>query len=119
MRISSLRILLLALALVVQTVAGGVSIAQAETGATTQIAAHHCENMSAPDDGAPDDHARPRGMCQHCLLCAVPHVGIESRAAFVFATRSVATIGFSTPAATTVQVRLSTARSARGPPFAL
>lgn len=118
MRVSSFRILLLALTLVVQTVAGGLSVAQATSSVDSQTVAHHCENMSAPDDGAPADHGSQHGMCQHCLLCAVPHVGVASRAAFVFATRSVATIGFSTPVATTVRARLSTARSARGPPSA-
>lgn len=117
MKFSSLRILLFALALVAQTVAGGMSLAQATASVDSPTISHHCEDMSALDDGAPADHVAQHGICEHCLLCAGPfNVAVDLRNDFLFVRRSVSTIGFSATPAGPLVLRVATARGARGPP---
>lgn len=72
MRPSSLRALLLALAMVLQTIAGGASVARAASMSSQVSASAHCERMRAPGDVTPARSDDRRHMCQACLLCAAP-----------------------------------------------
>lgn len=71
MRPSSLRALLLALAMVLQTVAGGWGVARA-TELSGQALSAHCENAASGAGTADRDRAGHRHSCQSCCLCAAP-----------------------------------------------
>lgn len=74
MRPSSLRALLLALAMVLQAIAGGPSVARAASASSQVSASAHCERLRAPGDAAPAKSDDRRHMCQSCLLCAGPPI---------------------------------------------
>jgi hypothetical protein len=71
---SSLRALLLALAMVLQTIAGGAGVARAAPGETGAGFLAHCDSPQQTDEaagGRPGDHRH----CESCCLCAAGSAG--------------------------------------------
>lgn len=125
MRPSTLRALLLVLAMAFQTVAAGWSVARAAPGnarpPTSAEVSAHCAHMLAlagvKRQGAPASESGDHGMCQSCLLCdgpptvslpAVSHVAAAARVCASVRQRPVETRPDFAP--------LAFARRARGPP---
>lgn len=119
MRLTTFRALLLVLAMVTQTVAGGAGLARAAAvspGATLGV---QCDHLRADDSSAPDDSARHRHNCQSCLLCGEPPPAWVSLAAGDVVDLSAyalidAPMGGKQPS---LRERPSRAHSARAPPF--
>ncbi|MCC3247063.1 hypothetical protein LG047_17350 [Methylocystis sp. WRRC1] len=123
MRPSALRALLLALAMVFQTIAGGVSVAHAATGASPQAVSGHCDFMRGPHHGEPagkaGSHDGRHIMCLSCLLCAgPPTVSIDQRTDIVLERRSCAVIGFTSSEILRLVSRAAQTSRARAPPAA-
>lgn len=117
MRPSSFRALLLALAMVFQTIAGGMGVARASAGVVGPIISAHCEQMRVADNAAPADKTGHRHDCQSCLLCAGPpsvaiDVFVDSHAIL----RRCALTDFDAPAVTAPASRALRAQQARAPP---
>lgn len=72
MRLTTFRALLLALAMVVQTVAGGVGLARATSPSATETLSAPCHYWRAGEQPAPNDRLGHRHNCQSCLLCGEP-----------------------------------------------
>ncbi|WP_036280207.1 DUF2946 family protein [Methylocystis sp. ATCC 49242] len=123
MRPSALRALLLALAMVIQTIAGGVSVARAATLASPQAISEHCDFMRGPHHGEPagkaGSHDGRHNMCLSCLLCAgPPTISIDHRTDIVVEPRSYALIGFAPTEAGRLVSRAAQTSRARAPPAA-
>ncbi|MGE5389352.1 MAG: DUF2946 family protein [Hyphomicrobiales bacterium] len=69
MNVSSLRALLLALAMVLQTIAGVARAASADAGAALLL---HCESKAVQDDKAAGGGHSRHHHCDACSLCAAP-----------------------------------------------
>jgi hypothetical protein len=118
MRLSSVRALLFAFVMVMQTVAGGFGVARAMPGGADPGLSAHCGSISANEDGA-DDTRRDAGRhrCESCLLCAGP----PSLSAVAFAPgllppRAFQRAGFIRSDGAGAPARIARARLARGPP---
>ncbi|PPD44065.1 MAG: hypothetical protein CTY15_08380 [Methylocystis sp.] len=72
MRLSSLRALLLTLAMVVQTVAGGWSVAHAAAGASRTTISAHCEKMHGGGHAGDAHHGGHPSCDNACCLCEEP-----------------------------------------------
>lgn len=120
MRPSSLRALLLALAMVLQTIAGGASVARAASMSSQVSASAHCERMRAPGDAAPAKSDDRRHMCQACLLCAAPPlVALGYPGDIVDRVPVSARGGFVLSASEGASTRIAQGQRARAPPPAV
>jgi hypothetical protein len=72
MRLTTFRTLLLVLAMVFQTVAGGAGLARAASISPEATLSSQCHHMRAGEQPAPDDRLGHRHNCQSCLLCGEP-----------------------------------------------
>lgn len=115
MSLSSLRALLLALAMVAQTIAGGWSVA---LSAPAVGVTHHCEKTSVPSERA--GHAKsgaPRCACECCLLCGEPLSSpLQSEGYALAAPRDGGLALFAPETLLGPVVRTKDAWLARGPP---
>lgn len=115
---SSLRALLLALAMVVQTIAGGIGVARA---APTELAlSEHC-GAASNADGAADSHQGGRHRhCESCCLCAgPPAVSLTTVASILTRPRAFCATGYVLREASAFPARLAYSQFARGPPAVL
>lgn len=119
MRLTTFRALLLVLAMVTQTVAGGAGLARAAAvspGATLGV---QCDHLRADDSSAPDDSARHRHNCQSCLLCGEPPPAWVSLSSdYLVALGEYARFDAPKYAARSLSERPWRAHSARAPPVA-
>ncbi|WP_363349313.1 hypothetical protein [Methylocystis echinoides] len=116
MRPSSLRALLLAFALVIQTIAGGVGVARAMPGELA-LKAHCAEMAGQAGEGADSRHQRRHQHCESCCLCAgPPGVSLTEFAPAPMAPRAYRVAAPIPGDAGGVTPRLAQARFARGPP---
>ncbi|MEF3368125.1 hypothetical protein V3H18_16440 [Methylocystis sp. 9N] len=119
MSLSSLRALLLALAMVVQAIAGGASLAQAAPPSPERAFAAPCHERYAPDDSGPAEKSGHHRHCQSCCLCAEPwHAWVadwthDASAPVDYALIDFGATDFSSPAARAVR-----SHCARAPPAA-
>ncbi|MEK4033691.1 hypothetical protein WOC76_15600 [Methylocystis sp. IM3] len=113
---SSLRALLLALALAIQTIAGGVGVARA-TSAELALKAH-CAAMTGQSEGAADSRQDGRHQhCDSCFLCAgPPAVSLAAFSSFPIAPRAMRVAGHIANETGRIPSRLAQSRFARGPP---
>lgn len=119
MRLPTLRILLLVLAMVLQTVAGGAGLARAAADSPGSTLSVQCDHLSASERSGADDRAGHRHNCLSCPLCAEPPPAWVSLAAgdvvdlkeYAFI---AAPMGATQPS---LRERPSRAHSARAPPF--
>jgi len=120
MRPSSFRALIFALAMVVQTVAGGWSVAHAAAGALKAGVSTHCAQKTDVDDDARDArHGAGRHMCESCCLCAgPPSVSVAEVVSVFVEPRAFTQAGLALTDAFAVSARIAQARLARGPPAA-
>lgn len=117
MRLSSLRALILVLAMVVQTVAGGWGVARAAAGPVEAGVSVHCMMQGGSDDAGDARRDGPRHMCDSCLLCAGPPlVSLAGFAPVSPAPRAVRAAGFVLSSAQGFEARIAEASFARGPP---
>jgi len=118
MRLSSFRALFLALAMVVQTIAGGWGVAHAATGSPASAISAHCEKGSDTAGGAGDArHGGAHHMCGACCLSAGSQpVSLADIVSVVIAPRAFGAAGFVLTDASCAPARISLPTSARGPP---
>ncbi len=121
MRLSSLRQLLLVLAMVAQTVAGGASIARAAAFSPHQTLAATCHQFHEAERSGPAEKSGHRPDCQSCFLCAGPPpvwlaAGWTTHAA---ASVEYALIAFNTADYPSPAGRAARSHCARAPPGAL
>lgn len=118
MRLSSFRVLVLALAMVVQTVAGGVSIARDANIQPQQAVSAHCDLMGAIDHAAPADKATHRHDCRSCLICAgPPAVSLTTAEENLVTVVGVAPLTFDLADAQSPDRRITRSHCARAPPL--
>jgi hypothetical protein len=72
MNMSSLRSLLLALAMVLQTIAGGAGVARAASADAGAALLLHCESKAVQNDKAAGGGHSRHHHCDACSLCAAP-----------------------------------------------
>ena len=117
MRLSSLRALLLVLAMVAQTVAGGAGLARAAPFSSQQTLFAPCHQLDAADQPGPADKAGHRHDCQSCLLCAGPPPVWVAVWAYDSATSlEYALIGFHSVDSPSLTARAARSHCARAPP---
>jgi hypothetical protein len=119
MRLSTLRTLLLVLAMVIQTFAGGAGLARAASMSPEQALSVQCHELRGDAQSAPNDKLGHRRHCQSCLLCggAPPAAWVSSLPDYVFAPGEYELIDAPSHAAPPLFERSSRAHSARAPPF--
>lgn len=120
MRFSTLRALLIVLAMVLQTVAGGAGLARAAADSPGSTLSVQCDHVSANERSAPADKAGHRHNCLSCLLCGEPPPAWVSLASADFVEFSEfalvdAPMGAKQPS---LPEKPSRAHSARAPPVA-
>jgi hypothetical protein len=115
---SRFRVLLLAFVMVLQTMAGGFSVARAMPGGADPFFSAHCSKDSAAADRAGDSGRDGRlHTCDSCLLCAGPPPLAVVGFNLAFATpRAFHNIGFVRYDLSGAPARIARARLARGPP---
>lgn len=115
MSLSSLRALFLALALVVQTIAGGWGVAHAATpGVQKSVSAHCATKASLPGDA---HHRGESHDCDSCCLSAgAPSLTIADVVSVWFAPRAFTAARFVPSDGIGAPARLTRSRFARGPP---
>ncbi len=123
MRIKSLRALLLALAMVVQTIAGANGVAHAMAPLAPEAALEHCVNANAPNDASAPSHdghdAGGHRACQHCLFCTGgAGVATSPQSVAFIVERTVARIGFVRSQNGQAPTQVTHIWRARGPPSA-
>jgi hypothetical protein len=122
MRVTSLRVLLLALALALQTIAGGWSVARAAPAGQNSSAALHCHRLTlhfSGHDGAPAENDRQNPMCPSCLLCdGPPAVSLPTLLGFSPASSSPEALRAPPAESSAFSARSVPSRFARGPPVA-
>jgi hypothetical protein len=117
MRLPTFRALLIALALVFQTVAGGIGVAGTSSVTGQQTISGHCEHADFSDKSAPPGKAGHRHDCLSCQLCAgapstSASISIETRLVF----REVRRVGFARAFIHAPPSRNARAQQARAPP---
>jgi hypothetical protein len=118
---SPFRALLLALALVVQAIAGGASVARATSMETGLGLTQHCltRNAPSPDQGERGPTTGGAHLCHDCCLCGGPLAfSPQSYAGFAVALRVPVRVDAPPVAAIGAPARLAHAPPARGPPAA-
>jgi hypothetical protein len=118
MRFTTLRTLLLVLAMVTQTAVGGFALARAAALSPEETLTAQCHQLRAGESSAPDDKAGRGHHCLSCLLCSEPPPARVSFVNFhIVALSDLALIETSTGAALPKLFgRPSRAHSARAPP---
>ena len=117
MRLSSFRVLLLALAMAVQTVAGGVSLARDANIQPQQAVSAHCDRMGAIGDAAPAGKATHSHDCRSCLICAgPPAVSLTTAVESLVTVVGVALLTFDLAEAQSPDRRIARSHCARAPP---
>jgi hypothetical protein len=117
MRFTTLRNLLLALAMVFQTVAGGAGLACAASISPEETLSVQCHHMRAGEQPGPDDRPGHRHNCQSCLLCGEPPAAWVSLTSHdVVALGAYARFDAPLYAEQALSGRPSRAHSARAPP---
>ena len=118
MRLSSFRVLLLALAMVVQTVTGGVSLARDANIQPQQAVSAHCDRMGAIGDAAaPADKATHSHDCRSCLICAgPPAVSLTTAVESLVTVVGLALLTFDLADAQSPDRRITRSHCARAPP---
>jgi hypothetical protein len=117
MRPSSLRALLLALAMVFQTIAAGAGVARAASGPIEASFAAHCEKSSGNADAADAHHEQRRHSCDSCCLCSGPPTASFAQfVPVVISPRDSRVVSFILVETCGVPARLARAQFARGPP---
>lgn len=121
MRLSSLRALLLVLAMVAQTVAAGAGFARAAPFSSQQTLSATCHQLDAAGQSGPADKAGHRHDCQSCLLCAGPPPVWIAAAWTTHAAASLdyALIAFNAADSPAPAARAARSHCARAPPGAL
>ena len=118
MRLTTLRTLLLVLAMVTQTIAGGAGLARAASMSQEETLSAQCHALRSAEQPATGDEAGHRNNCHSCLLCGGPAPALVSCADYhVAALDEYAQIDAPVEAARSRFERLSRAHSARAPPF--
>lgn len=118
MRLTTLRALLLVLAMVMQTVAGGAGLARAAAISPEETLSALCHDLRAGEQPASGDRLGHRHNCQFCLLCGEPPPAWVSLASDdAVAHGEYALIDAPIYAARSLFARLSRAHSARAPPI--
>jgi hypothetical protein len=118
MRLTGIRALLLALAMVIQTVAGGVGLARAASISLTETISGPCHHLRAGEQPAPDDRLGHRHNCQSCLLCGEPPPAwISQNADYLVAVGEYALTDTRVRAESPLSERPSRAHCARAPPL--
>jgi hypothetical protein len=116
--LTALRILLLVLAMGLQTIAGGAALARAAAVSPEETFSAQCHSLRAGEQCAPDDRSAHRHNCQACLLCGHPPAAwVSLTLEIVTAGGEYALIDAPTLAARPLFGRSSRAHSARGPPL--
>jgi hypothetical protein len=122
MRISSLRALLLALAMVLQTIAGGAGVARSAMSDAHPAVSAHCARLLKQlhgNEGRAPAGESDRGMCQSCLVCDEPPAAwVHDLDVSVAAQRASAPIAPPSSDAAVHFATIARAQSARGPPAA-
>ncbi|MFO1125946.1 MAG: hypothetical protein U1E25_12190 [Methylocystis sp.] len=117
MRLTTLRNLLLVLAMVTQTVAGGAGLARAASIFSEETLSTSCHHVREAENTASNDKAGRHHNCHSCLLCGGPPAAWISSVEFhVVALAAYALIDPPVNAAPSRFERLSRAHSARAPP---
>ncbi len=121
MRLSSLRALLLVLAMVAQTVAGGAVLARAAAFSPQQTLSATCHQFHDAEQSGPADKAGHRPDCQSCFLCAgAPPVWIAAAwTTHAAASVDYALIAFNAADSPALAARAARSHCARAPPGAL
>lgn len=115
MGLSSLRALLLALAMVMQTVAGGASLAHAASLSPEGARAERCHERS--EDSSPAEKSGRHHHCQSCCLCAETwHAWVTDWTHDASASADYALIDFGAPAFSSLATRPARSHCARAPP---
>ncbi len=113
---SSLRALLLALAMAVQTIAGGIGAARAMPAGLALEA--HCAAMAGKADSSADSH--PDGRHQHCDSCCLcegpPAVSLTAFSSIPTEPRASWVGGHIIGETSGIPSRFAQSRLARGPP---
>ncbi len=118
MRLTTLRTLLLILAMVIQTIAGGAGLARAASISPEETIAAHCQQLSAGEQSAPNDRLGHRHNCQSCLLCGEPPPAwVSLTSDYAVALGEFALIDAPTYVGRSLSERSSRAHSARAPPL--
>lgn len=117
MRLTTFRALLLVLAMVLQTVAGGATLARAASTASGETISAQCHFLRADEHPASNDKAGHRHNCHTCLLCAEPPPAWVSLASDYTVALGEHTLIDARPyAPPSFSERSSRAHSARAPP---
>lgn len=120
MHSSSLRALLLALVMVLQTVAGNVGMARAMTDAAGLALTTHCDKTGdTPSDNAAGGNQSHHRHCDSCCLCGEPPGVSLTESVPALMTRRAIRVAALVPSETSgAPARLAQAQQARGPPAA-
>ena len=118
MRLTTLRTLLLVLAMVIQTFAGGAGLARTGSMSPEQMLSVQCHQLGADEQSAPNDGLAHRHNCHSCPPCGAPPAAWVSPASDYFVALGEYTlIGAPSYAMRPLYERLSRAHSPRAPPF--
>jgi hypothetical protein len=117
MRPSSLRALLLALAMVFQAIAAGTGVARAAPSLFEATFSEHCEKTLGNAEPADTRHGLGHHGCEACCLCAgPPTASVTQDIPTVISPRAVRSIGFLSERTIGAPVQIARAQFARGPP---
>ncbi|MGD9543508.1 MAG: DUF2946 family protein [Methylocystis sp.] len=117
MRPKTLRTLLIVLAMVIQTVAGGAGLARAALMPSGDALSTRCHQLSAAEQSAPNDRDGHEHHCQSCLMCCEPPAAwVSLLTDYVVALAGYAVVDTPTYAVRPLAARPSRAHSARAPP---
>lgn len=118
MRPNALRTMLLVLAMVLQTIAGGVGFGRAASMSVERTFGAPCHQVRAGERSAPDNRFDHRRHCQACLICGEPPPGwVSLDSDFVVARGDYALIETPVFAAPSLSDHFSRAHCARAPPL--
>lgn len=119
MSLSSFRALLLALAMVAQTIAGGWVVAHAAAGGSAAAISAHCAKGANADGGVGDArHGVAHHMCGSCCLSAGGQPAfLADFVDVVVELRAFSAAGFVLTHASGASARIAEATLARGPPI--
>lgn len=119
MRLTTLRTLLLVLAMVMQTFAGGAGLARAASLSPEQTVSVQCHELRGDGQSAANDRLGHRRHCQSCLLCGggPPAAWVSLVPEHLFAPGEFELIDAPSYAEPPLSERSSRAHSARAPPL--
>ena len=118
MRLTTLRALLLVLAMVIQTVAGGAGLARAASMSPEEALSAQCHRLRVGEQSAPNKEIGHGRHCHACLMCGEPPAAwISPLADYVIPIDEYALIDSPSFAGRALSERPSRAHSARAPPL--